>query len=156
MDDILVMSNSDDLLNNVLDLLEERFKFKRLGPASWILSLHVTQSPHYIVLDQSQCIREILHRYGMDDCSPASTPIAESATLKLDNNHTLAEADRSLYHSMVGSLMYAATCSRPDISFAVGKLGRFSHQPTQAHLNATKRVLRYLQGIKGLQLVYRS
>ncbi len=50
--------------------------------------------------------------------------------------------------------MYVATCLRPDISFAVGELGRFTHQPTHTHLTAEKRVLRYLQGTKELQLVY--
>ncbi len=53
VDDILVMSTSDDILNNALDLFEEHFKIKRLGAVSWTLSLHVTQSPHYIALDQS-------------------------------------------------------------------------------------------------------
>ncbi len=52
--------------------------------------------------------------------------------------------------------MYLATCTRPDISFAVGELGRFTHQPTQAHLSAAKRVIRYLSGTKGYKVKYHS
>ncbi len=73
---------------NTLDLSEKCFKIKRLGPALWILLLYVTQSPRYITLDQFQYIKEILHRYGVDNCNSASTPMAPSATLRLDD-HTL-------------------------------------------------------------------
>jgi len=50
--------------------------------------------------------------------------------------------------SVVGSLMYDQTCTRPDISFAVGMLGRYQSNPGLEHWKATKKVLRYLQGTK--------
>ncbi|XP_047166711.1 secreted RxLR effector protein 161-like [Vigna umbellata] len=59
------------------------------------------------------------------------------------------------YASVVGSLMYAQTCTRPDISFAVGMLGRYQSNPGMYHWKAAKKVLRYLQGTKEYILTYR-
>ena len=63
--------------------------------------------------------------------------------------------DNIPYASLVGSLMYAQTCTRPDISFAVGMLGRYQSNPGLFHWRAAKKVLRYLQGTKDNMLTYR-
>ncbi|XP_050219392.1 secreted RxLR effector protein 161-like [Mercurialis annua] len=60
------------------------------------------------------------------------------------------------YANVVGSLMYAQICTRPDISFAVGVLGRFQSIPGKDHWIAAKRVLRYLQGTRDYMLTYRK
>ena len=59
------------------------------------------------------------------------------------------------YASVVGSLMYAQICTRPDISFAVGMLGRYQSNPGLDHWKVAKKVLRYLQGTKEYMLTYR-
>ncbi|XP_039162985.1 secreted RxLR effector protein 161-like [Eucalyptus grandis] len=59
------------------------------------------------------------------------------------------------YASVVGSLMYAQVCTRPDIAFAVGMLGRYQSNPGMDHWRAAKKVMRYLQGTKGHMLMYR-
>ncbi|KAM1863258.1 hypothetical protein ACFX14_003628 [Malus domestica] len=58
------------------------------------------------------------------------------------------------YASLVGSLMYATICTRPDIAFIVGMLGRFQANPGEAHWISTKNVLRYLQRTKNFMLVF--
>ncbi|XP_042979895.1 secreted RxLR effector protein 161-like [Carya illinoinensis] len=59
------------------------------------------------------------------------------------------------YASIVGSLIYAQICTRPDISFAIGMLGRYQSNPGMSHWKAAKRALRYLQGTKDYQLTFR-
>ena len=59
------------------------------------------------------------------------------------------------YASIVGSLMYAQTCTQPDISFAVRMLGMCQSNPGLDYWKATKKVLRYLQGTKDHMLTYR-
>ncbi|KAL5553642.1 hypothetical protein UlMin_041043 [Ulmus minor] len=59
------------------------------------------------------------------------------------------------YSSMVGSLMYAQVCTRPDIAFVVSVLGRYLSDPGTSHWQAAKKVLRYLQGTKDHMLTYR-
>ena len=59
------------------------------------------------------------------------------------------------YSSVVGILMYAQVCTRLDISFVVGVLGRYLSDPGQSHWKMAKKILRYLQGIKDFMLTYR-
>ncbi|XP_074299949.1 secreted RxLR effector protein 161-like [Silene latifolia] len=63
--------------------------------------------------------------------------------------------ERIPYASVVGSLNYVQTCTGPDISFAVGMLGRYESNPGMDHWKVAKKVLRYLQGTKELMLTYR-
>ncbi|XP_059294665.1 secreted RxLR effector protein 161-like [Lycium ferocissimum] len=60
-----------------------------------------------------------------------------------------------LYASVVGSLMYAHVCTRHDILFVVGMLGRYQSNPGLDHRRAAKKVLRYLQGTKDYVLMYK-
>ncbi|RVW83861.1 Retrovirus-related Pol polyprotein from transposon TNT 1-94 [Vitis vinifera] len=59
------------------------------------------------------------------------------------------------YASAVGSLMYVQVCTRPDIAFTVGMLGRYQSNPGMDHWKAAKKVMRYLQGTKDYMLMYR-
>ncbi|XP_057958555.1 secreted RxLR effector protein 161-like [Malania oleifera] len=60
------------------------------------------------------------------------------------------------YASFVGSLMYAQTCTRPDISFAVGMLEEYQSNPKMEHWKAAKKVLRCLKGPRHYMLTYRK
>ena len=70
-------------------------------------------------------------------------------------NWNIGRWKNSPYASIVGSIMYAQTCTRPDISFVVGMLGRYQSNPGLDHWKAAKKVLRYLQGTKNHMLIYR-
>ncbi|RVW44411.1 Retrovirus-related Pol polyprotein from transposon TNT 1-94 [Vitis vinifera] len=71
------------------------------------------------------------------------------------NNIEREQMKKDPYASAVGSLMYAQTCTRPDISFAVGMLGRYQSDPGFEHWKAAKKVMRYLQGTKDYMLTYK-
>ena len=60
------------------------------------------------------------------------------------------------YQSIVGSLLYAAIATRPDIAQAVGVVSKFCANPTQSHFTAAKRILRYLKGTVSLGLSYKK
>ena len=84
----------------------------------------------------------------MTDCKPVGTP-AEGHLERCPNG----EANRD-YMSLVGSLLYAAMVTRPDIAFAVQALGRHLQSSSDAHWTAGKRILRYLKGTKDMSLLY--
>ena len=65
------------------------------------------------------------------------------------------EMENIPYASIVGSLMYLQTCTRPDISFIVGMLGRYQSNPSIDHWKVAKKVLRYLQGTKDYMLTFK-
>ena len=60
------------------------------------------------------------------------------------------------YQSTVGSLMYLAVSTRPDIAFAVNSVARFNSNPQSDHWKALKRVLRYLKGANNVGILYRQ
>nr|GEW94004.1 putative ribonuclease H-like domain-containing protein [Tanacetum cinerariifolium] len=81
----------------------------------------------------------------------ASTPIETQEPLVRDEE--VADVDVHLYWSMIGSLMYL-TAFRPDIMFAVCACSRFQVTPKTSHLQAVKRIFRYLKGKPKLGLWY--
>ena len=74
-----------------------------------------------------------------------STPADINVKLK-KNDNVSKHVDTVQYQSVVGSLLYAAMATRPDIAYAVGVLSKFCANPDESHLTAAIRVLRYLKG----------
>ena len=87
----------------------------------------------------------------MIDCNSMATPMA--LNLKLLSNASSESVDATMYHLMIGSLMYL-TNTRPDIFFAVNTLSQFLANPRHVHLIAAKNILRYLKGIVDYGLKY--
>ncbi|GJZ29866.1 retrovirus-related pol polyprotein from transposon TNT 1-94 [Tanacetum coccineum] len=78
-----------------------------------------------------------------DSCDPVDTPMVEKS--KLDEDKEGKVVDPSHYHGMIGTLLYL-TASRPDLQFAICMCARYQARPTEKHLNAVKRIFRYLKG----------
>ncbi|KAG6405608.1 hypothetical protein SASPL_133200 [Salvia splendens] len=77
-----------------------------------------------------------------NSCNPVNTPVAIGQELKKHDGE--AEVDPTYFKSLVGSLRYL-TCTRPDILYGVGLISRYMETPSQSHLNAAKRILRYIK-----------
>ncbi|XP_074323453.1 secreted RxLR effector protein 161-like [Apium graveolens] len=88
------------------------------------------------------------------------TPVSKGDKFSLKQCHKneleIREMQRIPYASTVGSLMYAQVCTRPDIAFIVGMLGRYLSNPGMVQWKAVKRVLRYLKKTKDYMLTYRK
>jgi hypothetical protein len=80
----------------------------------------------------------------MEDAKSAKTPLDHQVDLA-NTNCEDKTVNRKEYLSIVGSLMYAALGSRPDLAFSVTALSRYNVQPLEMHLTAARRVLRYLK-----------
>jgi len=87
----------------------------------------------------------------MEYAKQIDTTIA--TTTKLDLEGTCSAVEQKLYRGMIGSLLYL-TASRPNIVFSVGLCARFQTNPKESHLQAVKRILRYLKGTTDLGLWY--
>ena len=96
----------------------------------------------------------------MHDCRPDDTPVAKGDKFNLSqcpkNNFEIQEMQWIPYASAIGSLIYAQVCTRPDIAYIVGMLGRYLSNPKKDHWIAAKRVMRYLQRTKDYMLTYRK
>ncbi|GJU10034.1 retrovirus-related pol polyprotein from transposon TNT 1-94 [Tanacetum coccineum] len=104
--------------------------------------LQVSQNPGGIFVNQSKFALEILMKFRMDSYDPVDTPMVDR--LKLDEDPLGILVDQTRFRSMVGSLMYL-TASRPDLVFSVCMCARYQASPTKKHLEALKRVFRYLR-----------
>ncbi|XP_059654714.1 uncharacterized mitochondrial protein AtMg00810-like [Cornus florida] len=87
----------------------------------------------------------------MNDCKPVSTPLCPNTKLSLEC--TTESIPSTLYRSIIGSLLYL-TASRPDIMYSVGLVARFQCNPRLSHLQAAKRILRYIKGTISYGLHY--
>ena len=154
VDDIIIVGPSIDWICNFKAIIQQKFSIKDLGQAEWILGISVSydKKNKTLKLQQSKYIDDLLCRFGMVDCKPASTPAVSGMVLGASSK--LDEVAAKKYRSLVGSLLYAATSTRPDIAYSVSYLSRFMANPDVQHLSAAKRVLRYLKGTKEKGLVY--
>jgi hypothetical protein len=137
--------------------LGERFKIKDLGDLSQLLGMHITRdrSARTISLDQSKYLRDIVAKYGMTaDSKPSSLPMDPGllACLAHMTSPSLSGVAKDVYPSLLGSLKYAPVCTRPDVSTALSILGSAQASPTDAHVQALKKVLRYFHGTMDMRL----
>ncbi|KAI3735401.1 hypothetical protein L6452_14897 [Arctium lappa] len=151
VDDIIFGSTKDQMCRDFEELMHKSFKMSSMGELTLFLGLQVKQQKDGIFISQSKYVKDILDKYGLSDSKPASTliEIHKQITTYLEGE----DVDVHLYRSMIGSLMYL-TASRPDIMFPVCVCARFQVKPKQSHLQAIKRIFRYLRGQPRLGLWY--
>ena len=87
----------------------------------------------------------------MQDCKPSKTTSEINLNLEVAQEDSVGVGSHE-FRSLVGSLLYLAKETRPDIMWITNVLSRFMNDPTVEHFNADKRVLRYLQHTKSLRL----
>ncbi|RVW22351.1 Retrovirus-related Pol polyprotein from transposon TNT 1-94 [Vitis vinifera] len=161
VDDILLATNDISILHDTKRFLSKHFEMKDLGDASFVLGIqiHRDRSRGILGLSQRTYIDKVLQRYGMQNSKPGDTPVAKGDKFSLNqcpkNSLESQEMQKIPYASAVGSLMYAQVCTRPDIAYIVGMLGRYLSNPGMDHWRAAKRVMRYLQRTKEYMLTYR-
>ncbi|GJX38820.1 zinc finger, CCHC-type containing protein [Tanacetum coccineum] len=107
--------------------------------------------PRGIFLNQSKYASEIIKKYGLLSSDSVDTPMVENN--KLDEYLQGTPVDATLYRGMIGSLMYL-TSSRPNLIYAVCLCARYQAKRTKKHLNAVKRIFRYLKGTINIGLWY--
>ena len=144
-------TGEDEIIKDENRRLSIEFKIKYLGMIHYFLGMEVWKSANGIFLGQGKYAMEILKRFKMLDCKAISTPMASN--LKLVCGASLESVDATMYHQMIGSLMYL-TNTIPKIFFVVNTLSQFSTDPRNVHLIAAKHILRYLRGIVDYGLKY--
>jgi hypothetical protein len=153
VDGIIIFGNNENVIKEVKDLLSNNFEMKDLGVADVILNikLHREDGNGEISLVQNHYVEKVLSRFGYSECSPAPTPYDPSVSLR--KNWRIGR-DQLRYSQIIGSLMYLASATRPDISYAVSKLSQFVSNPGENHWQALERVLCYLKGTMSYGIHY--
>ena len=122
-----------------------------MGELNFFLRLQFKQMKHGTFLSQTKYYIELIKKFGMEKCKEASTLMATSTYLELDEIGK--SVDESRYGGMIGSLLYL-TASRPYIMLSVCLCARYQANPKESHLTTIKRVIKYLKGITNVGLWY--
>jgi ribonuclease HI len=134
--------------------LKSVFKIEEIGDAKWILGIKVEydKANGIMKLSQQAYIEKILKRFEIFDNARAKhdTPAIKHPLLDSTGLNT-----KFPYLEAVGSLMYLAISTRPDIRYAVDYVAQRSSNPSDRDVRAVKRIFRYLRGTMELGLIYR-
>ena len=113
VDDILIFGTSLNVIKEVKDFLSQSFEMKDLGEADVILNIKlVKESNGGVILTQSHYVEKVLSRFGYSNYKPVSTPYDDSLILRKNKR---IMRDQLRYSQIIGSLMYLASATRPDI-----------------------------------------
>lgn len=140
VDDIVVIENVDGEITRLKDHLAQEFEIKDLDHLKYFLGIEVAKSNKEFFLSQRKYVLDLLRDVGMTGCKPCPARIDAYHRLKEDGSDKLIDAGR--YQLLVERLIYLSL-TRLDITYVVGVISQFMHAPTQAHMEATYRVLRY-------------
>lgn len=152
VDDFIIFSNNKAETSYLIEVLNQKFKIKNLGQVKQYLGMriNVDKKSNSITIDQKHYIEQLLKKFEMSDCNTAETPIE----CKLNVEKSSICDNRLPYQKLIGSLMYLAVLTRPDIAYSVSYLSQFNNSYSTVHWNYAKRVLKYLSKTKDHCLRY--
>ena len=146
-DDFAIAASSPDRMVEFKSNLSHHFEMSDLGELAWILGIRVTRDRilKTISLSQSAYIDSVVKRFNLTSASPLGTSLDPSSQLSKDQSPSTTshweEMQKVPYREAIGSLMYAAIGTRPDITYAVTALSQYLQNPGRAHWEQAKRVI---------------
>ena len=155
VDNLLLLGEDQSEITDVKHQLGNLYHMKDLGPASSYLGVQITRDckSRSIWIDQQAYIKNALKRFGLNDANNMKTPLPMAIHLEKYNGTATTE-NKTLFQQMIGTLIYAAIGTRPDIAFTATWLSWYNNNPLDSHIKYAKHVLRYLQGTKELLIKY--
>ena len=155
VDDVLHFTNDQKLYRKFRQSFEKTFDVKSSDTVDVYLGNEVIidKSKRKVALSQSHYILSCLDRFGLSSCNGVDLPLRERLSSSSQPSTPVPE-NCTVYRAMVGSLLYVAQWTRPDISYSVSELSRFVSNPGNVHLEQAKRVFRYLSKTASLHLEY--
>jgi histone deacetylase 1/2 len=153
VDDIILVSSSEEATNVLLKDLSEKFALKDLGDLHFFLGIEVHEIDDGLLLNQANYAKKMLEQEGMSNCKSSPTPLSSSEKITANAGELLGPDDSTKYRSMVGAIQYL-TLTRPDIAYSVNKVCQYLHTHTTLHWTAAKRILRYIKGTLSIGLTF--
>ncbi|KAK8948569.1 hypothetical protein KSP39_PZI005174 [Platanthera zijinensis] len=152
VDDLIVTGTNTTMIKVFKSEMEGKYEMTDLGLLHFFLGFQITQTATGILISQEKYATDLLKRFRMKNCNPAVLPMSPNDILCPSSDNE-KPADSTSFRSLVGSLIYL-TNTRPDIEFSVNSVSRFMNNPSKAHYEAAKRILRYVKGTKSYSLFY--
>ncbi|KAK9135785.1 hypothetical protein Syun_015115 [Stephania yunnanensis] len=144
VDDIILTASSDYLRLGIMSKLATEFAMKDLGPLSYFLGIAVSRDKNSLFMSQSSYAEDILGRAGMSQCNPCSTPVDTKG--KLSATSSAEYEDPTKYRRLAASALQYLTFTRRTYRTQDKQVCLFMHDPKVKHMEALKRILRYIRG----------
>ena len=156
VDDGLLCCESKATMEDMIGEMKSRFEITITDPNFFIgLEIERDRDNKTIALHQRGYIVKILERFRMSECKPCVTPGDPHVILtKADCAQDGGLQANFPYREAVGCLMFLQSCTRPDIAYNVVTAAQFNERPGKSHIQALKRIMRYLQKTKDLRIMY--
>jgi len=156
VDDMLIACDDITWLKSLKEELMKDFKVRDLGLANCCLGIQIQQKKGEIKLTQERYIKDILLQFGMNEANPVSTPMDPGSRLNKGKGNKDDIKTNRPYRELIGSLMYIAIGTRPDIAHSVSALSQFNDCFDDSHWSAAKKILRYLKGTVNIGLMFKK
>ena len=154
VDGIVAATHADECRKFLADLTTE-FKIT-VCPVSSFLGIEVKQfDDGSVFINQEQYTKKVLQKFRMSESTPNGTPVVREEDPQ-DSVTKQYVGDNVPYRAAVGSLMYLATGTRPDIAYAVSVVSQKLDSATVEDWNKVKRILKYLKGTVNFGILFRS
>ncbi|CAM8991569.1 unnamed protein product [Rhodiola kirilowii] len=153
VDDLIFTGNDEQMFSKFKQSMKGEFDMTDLGQMKYFLGVEVSQRSDGIFISQRKYACDLLERFNLHNGNAVKNPMVPGSVLTKEGEGS--KIDATLYKQLIGSLMYI-TVSRPDLMFAVSKLSRYMAMPSEQHMHAAKKVLRYLKGTTSLGLLYKK
>ncbi|KAJ0847396.1 putative RNA-directed DNA polymerase [Helianthus annuus] len=151
VDDLIYTGNDKKFCEEFSRSMKKEFDMTDLGQMKYFLGVEVQQNQNYISMCQRKYAKEVLEKFGMWEGNGVKNPIVPGTVLLKECEG--ANVDDTEYKCLVGSLMYL-TVTRPDLMYSVSLIARFMSKPKVEHMQAAKRILRYVKETYDYGLVY--
>ena len=156
IDDILGISNSSSFVKQFYADLNAFSRCKDQGEIVSTLGIEIEHTPTSVSLSQEIQIEKLLYRHDMTDCNGRDVPIPSSFKLaEAMDDEILNSYEKQIFQSLVGSFLYIARNTRPDIGHSTWLLACAMSKPTKPCLKAAFHLLRYLKQTKHVKLSYK-
>lgn len=150
----MITGDDTEEIKKLKKVLATEFEVKDLGQMKYFLGMEIARSRDGIMVSQRKYTLDLLKETGMLGCKPSDVPM--DPNLKLyGRTPDQKSADKGQYQKLVGKLIYLSH-TRPDICFYVSMTSRFMNDPSEAHMEAVMKILRYLKSCPGAGLMFRK
>ncbi|XP_040951523.1 uncharacterized mitochondrial protein AtMg00810-like [Gossypium hirsutum] len=150
VDDIILTGDDKEEISNLKKLLNREFKTNDLGKLRYFLGMEVARLKEGLVINQRKHVLYLLKETDFLSCKLADTPI--EANLRF-NKEDGSLVDREKFQRLVGKLIYLSL-TRPDIAFPVNVISQHMTNPTEEHMAAVNKILKYLKKTPGHGLMF--
>ena len=151
------MGSHEQTIHHIKQKFMKMWECRDLGKVKEYLGMNIVHNKNLreLVVDQAAYARKVVERFGLINCKPVRTPLPTGYS-PLPNKEEASPDEQSYFQQIIGSLLYLALGTRPDIIYAVILMSQFSANPSQDHIQKALYIVRYIAHTIDSKIVYKK